>query len=903
MRPRPAGRRAVVLAAVLLAWPAAAAAASDCDEFPELPPWPESADLCWLYDHSEYASVDSLGSLLLARCERELGPRALATGAVLFMLARSEFNVSRGGRVRAVDRAVRALAIQREAGGPDDPFLGHCHYLLAELLIDAGELEAARGHLEQAGAVWVATQGPHHRDVGYAQCKLGEVHFALGDLAGARAAWERAVEIRRHETRNPGVMMAAAIDYLGQLALREGDLAGARRIFEEALALREAGYGPVHFEVAQARFRLAAVAMAEGRLDEARRQAERALAIYREDLGEDHRDVSFALDQLARIDLRRGDLDRAFARARRSLAIRAADLRPGHPLVAEALLLLGRLHLAAGAPDSALNLALDGERIGRRHMERMAGTLTHRDLLAYGRMRTSGLDLALTALAASGAGAAVRDAAVDAVWEAAASARGMVLAEIGARRRVSAAAGVQVRHEELAAASRRYAALAVQMAWPDPAWTVAGRPDRAAALRRSREEAERGFARLIARERPEEGWRPPLLPEVRANLPPGAALVSYVTYEDPREGVARIAAFVQGAAGIADDDPRPVRSGPVLIPLGDRRTVEAAVAAWRAAVARPPTPFATPRSDLRAILDAGAALRRLCWDPLRPHLGPADTVLLVPAGPLALIPFAALPGADGSFLLETGPDLILLTAERDLRDVRGPPTGRGLLAVGLRDFPAAGARPALPALPAAFEELAAIRALWGRDDPVVTLTAERATVAAFRAQASGRRAIHLVTHGFSLPDRADLDPQDPRNDPLLRSGLVLATGGAPDHDDVEHGLLTAEDILALDLSGTELVVLSACDTGLGELREHEGVIGLRHALLAAGVRSVVAALWPVGDRGGRIWMEAFYRGWRHDGLSIAAAADRACLRTIAAGSRHPRDWAGFVVVGGGHHDP
>lgn len=120
--------------------------------------------------------------------------------------------------------------------------------------------------------------------------------------------------------------------------------------------------------------------------------------------------------------------------------------------------------------------------------------------------------------------------------------------------------------------------------------------------------------------------------------------------------------------------------------------------------------------------------------------------------------------------------------------------------------------------------------------------------------------------------------------------------------DEEDGILTAEEIAALDLSGVEWAVLSACDTGVGEVKAGEGVLGLRRAFEVAGARTLVMSLWPVEDQVTRAWMRQLYRARLVLGLTTIDAVHQANLYTLrqrraTAQSTHPFYWAGFVAAG------
>jgi CHAT domain-containing protein len=131
---------------------------------------------------------------------------------------------------------------------------------------------------------------------------------------------------------------------------------------------------------------------------------------------------------------------------------------------------------------------------------------------------------------------------------------------------------------------------------------------------------------------------------------------------------------------------------------------------------------------------------------------------------------------------------------------------------------------------------------------------------------------------------------------MLRSGLALA-GANLKKSGQEDGLLTALEVAGLDLYGTRLVVLSACDTGVGEVRNGEGVYGLRRALVLAGAETQVMSLWPVSDQGTRDLMIEYYKAVQA-GEGRSAALRNVQLRMIASRDRlHPYYWASFMLSG------
>ena len=209
-------------------------------------------------------------------------------------------------------------------------------------------------------------------------------------------------------------------------------------------------------------------------------------------------------------------------------------------------------------------------------------------------------------------------------------------------------------------------------------------------------------------------------------------------------------------------------------------------------------------------------------------------------------------------------------------------------------------------------EITALRDLFQRrypTAPVLDLRGAQATEGTIREQAGHHRWIHLATHGFFAPPtlRSALTPEpagaagparpvqraiDPFGGrgvvgfhPGLLSGVALTGANRPPEPGQDDGILTATEVAELDLSGVELVALSACETGLGESAGGEGVLGLQRAFQEAGVGSVVASLWSVDDAATRAMMERFYQDLWQEGLGKLAALRERSSGCCAGGRR------------------
>ena len=174
----------------------------------------------------------------------------------------------------------------------------------------------------------------------------------------------------------------------------------------------------------------------------------------------------------------------------------------------------------------------------------------------------------------------------------------------------------------------------------------------------------------------------------------------------------------------------------------------------------------------------------------------------------------------------------------------------------------------------------------------------------------GPRLLHIATHGFFLPTTHQVRSvfgAGFRGDPMLRSGLLLAGAdraerGQPSSSDIEDGVLTAYEASLIDLRNTELVVLSACETGVGQVEDGEGVFGLRRAFQEAGAGSVLMSMWSVSDTDTQELIGLFYEKWllgfdKQNALREAEREMRGRVKDRWQGEDRPYYWGAFVLVG------
>jgi CHAT domain-containing protein/Tfp pilus assembly protein PilF len=436
-----------------------------------------------------------------------------------------------------------------------------------------------------------------------------------------------------------------------------------------------------------------------------------------------------------------------------------------------------------------------------------------------------------------------------------------------------------------------------------------------------------------------EAWE--VLRRVSDALPKGAVLVDYVDYVAPPlgdgggEGTRRYLALLlwPGAAGERTQG----------VDLGE-------VATHQPAIERLLRDLRSPTSQPQA---AGKDVYQRLLAPVVKAAGSVGTLYVVPDGALSLIPFDALVDEQGNYVLDGARQLRYLASGRDLLREYGAASGRPPLLLGDPDLQAAQAAAPAPsakgpgaagkgtrgdagraaslyASVSSLGPLAHARAeaeALGKKLYVTPLLGSAASEPRLREEAKagiGPKILHLAMHGL-FPDEAlgplgrgarsrivPVDaslvppaappaappPAEDALDPMLHSALVLAGAGRAqaEGDSGSDGVLTADEARTLSLEGTELTVLSACQTALGSLRGGNGVDGLRRAFLIAGSEAVVASLWRVSDPATRSLMTRYYE-LLIDQKRPRITALREAMKAMKRDRPHPYYWAPFVAIG------
>ncbi|QRK06183.1 tetratricopeptide repeat protein [Archangium violaceum] len=778
----------------------------------------------------------------------------------------------------------RALSIRETALGKHHPDLAQTLISLASAYQEQGSYGQAEPLVQRALAIQEAAFGGNDPQVAASLNTLALLYRNQKQYARAEPLLERALAIREVSLGQHHPDVASTLNDLASVHYYQRAYARAEPLYKRALAIREAALGKNHPDVGHTYNNLGLLYAARGSYARAEPLYKRALTIWETSLGKHHPTVAAVLDNLATLCRNRRLYARAEPLYRRALAIREATLGRNHPQLIHTIVEFARLRLAQDRLADAIPLFMRAFTLSEEYLREEALDLSESRQLHLLQFLHTDEERLYSLLWAHPDDARVRHLALTAVL----LRKGRSIEETSNTSRiVYRGLGAQDREqlEQLRAIRSQLATLALQ---GPGSLAPAEYQRRLEELASQGDILETGLVRRSAPLRALISLPPPaeMVERVAAALPQDAALVELVAYAHrpliPESGPHRAE-----SAG-------PLRYlALVLFPSGRIRALDLGPAA--------PIDLATTElcnafsSRDAAYQHHARTLYSLAFRPLLPLLGDVRRLFIAPDGQLGLVPFHAL--HDGhDFLIERF-DFTRLTSGRDLlpRPQRPSPS-RSVVVFAAPSFEATqGTGSPWAPLPGTRQEALAIQRLLPQTQLFLGHDATRERL--FQVKAPG--ILHIATHGFFLENTAapadsraliqvgaaDRGPSPRRpSDPLLRSGLVLTS--AP---------VTALELASLDLWGTELVVLSACDTGRGDVRLGQGIYGLSRALVTAGAETVVSSLWKVNDATTQILMEDYYRHLLAG--KGRAAALREAMRALRRIQPHPYYWAPFIALG------
>jgi tetratricopeptide (TPR) repeat protein len=828
-------------------------------------------------DQGQYEKAEPLFLQALELYKSLLGDRYPNMATSLNNLA--ELYRNQGQYEKAESLYLRALELRKSLLGDRHPDVAASLNNLAELYRNQGRYEKADPLFLQVLDLLKSLLGDRHPNVASSLNNLAALYMDQGRYEKAEPLFLQVLELRKSllGDRHPNV--ANSLNNLAALYEIQGRYEKAEPLFLQALGLRKSLLGDRHPNVANSLNNLAGLYQSQGRYEKAEHLFLQALELRKSLLGDRHPDVAISLSSLARLYKSQGRYEKVEPLFLQALELRKSLLGERHPDVANSLNNLAALYEYQGRYEKAIDFLTQGMQIEETNLVTniaIGAEEQKRDYLTKFN-DTTDASISLHLQRASTNSKAMHLAFTNILRR-----KGRILGTLAdslnqIRQNLTPPAQTQL--DELSATQTQLATL-----YQKGLGKLSS--DQYRARLTALEQKSTQLSETLSRSSVAlQTTIQPITPEtIQQQIPTDTALIELIQYQpfNPKAkqkekwGTPHYAAYILTHSGTLK-----------ALDLGPIQPINEALTLHRQNLQDKDTPIPHLKTTARN-LDA------LLMQPIRQHLGTTRNLLLSPDSTLNLLPFETLVDENNNYLLETH-TITYLTSGRDLQRLTTPKTNNNpslILADPYFGKPGTLATTRIvdlkkliaPPLPGTRTEATALGKLLNTQPLLGTDATETAI-----KQTKSPKILHIATHGF-------FQPTPDKSNPLLNSGLVLAgfQVGKSGNDD---GILTALEVSNLNLTNTKLVTLSACETGLGETSNGEGIYGLRRALVIAGAESQVISLWKVSDDATKDLMINYYtRLNQGEGRSIALHnAQRDMLKSEKYA--HPYYWAAFIPSG------
>ena len=812
------------------------------------------SNLAVLYSNkSLFSQAESYNIRALAIKEKTLGPEHQSTAISLNNLAATY--TEEGLYSKAEPLLARALAIDEKTFGTEHTSTAGTLNNLANLYAKQGLYSKAEPLIIRAVAIFEKARGPDHPDTATSLENLAANYSNLGLNSKAELLYIRAIEINEKKLGLFHPVTANSLINLASLYDKERRYSKAEPLYKRALEINEKALGLFHPYVANSLIGLALLYTHQRLYAKAEPLIIRTVVIREKVLGSNHPDTAFSLNNLADLYKNQGLYKNAVTIQIKAIASAENALGLDHPNTAIMYNNLAFIYGETKQIGQQLRMLVKAISAQNRWLIREAPIRIQKDRSAF--IKTIGNSW-MTAFGLASQYAPAAGHALNTRLN-----RQGFLEEIEQRQSLLLRAPDS--KQELA---RQISALNTELA------SVNLNANQRETIRIKRDQIEAHLYRLM----PDLQLKEVSPAQISALLPANSLLVEFQRFQPyintkefgERWGSPQYLAMILKPNGSIK-----------AVPLGPAKPIESAIVKALA-------------STQEALADSQTnwdSVRHLVLDPLKNQLKDSNHWFLSPDAELARIPFLALPAANsGKRLLSDDIKISVLTTGRDLIRLQKPPGASEKAAVivnpsyalggasssvaisdlsdhdGQRRSAELGSKTWKP-LPQTQQEGEEIAKLL-----VVPLISKDQATANHLQSIHGPKVLHIATHGFFQPNQETTPPDLLRTissdhqllsglkteDPMLRSGLVLAGADNPTANPADDGYLTAAEAAGLQLDGTELVVLSACSTGQGDSKTGEGVYGLQRALTVAGARSTLLSLWKVDDDATMAFMVRYY---------------------------------------------
>lgn len=841
----------------------------------------------------------------------------------------------------------RNVAIREAAFGKDHPLVAQSLTTLAQMLMGKQSGAEPESLLRRSLAILEKALGPDHADLSVPLLSLANWKRNLGQTDEAEPLIRRAVAILEKQLGKDHPRLIPFYQALGHVHSRKRQYDDALIDFRRGLEICERTQGPDHPEVASFLNDLALTASALNRPADAEQYYLRGLELVTKRLPPWHPSITAAEHNLALFYYRERRFEKAEVLLQSGLKRAEASSDKNNGAARRILNNLSAVNMALGRPQIAVPMQQRVLEIDEQSLRNVFGFSSEQAMFSYLGTRSGLLPNLISMALATDTTGPTAEIACD--WTL--RLQGIVFDSVCRFRQAQQMTTNPEFQKQLLHYHTLKQRLADAALNPPPNLKPEQVREQLADWRKQVEQLEGQLNdAMSAQQRNLLSDSAISTADVRSKLQPGSALVLFVNMP-PRNFKTSDWTAHRYLAFVITPGVKP----PQLFELGLTKDIDADVEAIRKEFDdfqeklkdcdSDEESWALEKSQEKVFRAKSRLLHAKLIAPLRQALGSLELLYLVPDGGLNRLPFEALVDDKGAYLAETlrctylssgrdllrpaeklaqgvavfaGPDFKASSADRNVLAAKllGKSEQVASRGAGNLNLRSAGWKP----LPGAAAEADDIRQLLKESafGPVKTFTGAAAMEEVLKAMPPPR-ILHLATHGFFLDHQKDAEDSEEGgagagwargklkklDNPLLRSGIVLAgantigdkdNGGSP-----EDGWVTAEEIALLDLHGTELVVLSACQTGLGDVKGGEGVYGLRRAFLVAGARSLLSSLFEVPDTETRELMKHFYKGLKN-GQPKSIALNSAQRTLIASrrqghGAAHPFFWASFVLTG------
>ncbi len=793
---------------------------------------------------------------------------------------------------------------------------------LARVYLEQADYVSAERLLRDATARHRSSVGANHPELANDLISLGKLLLIESRYVEAEAVLSEAQGLLKSIHSGPHTALADVLSDLAHVALAQGNYSLARERMEHSRQIRKQVLGENNPGYADALEDLANLQVSAGAIEEASKSADHCLRIRKSLLPGLDPGIAKCISLQARIDLKAGHFDRATHRYRKAIQSFRSIYGEIHPSLADASEGLSSALGKSGQNSEALAAAIEATTIRFRLFKQNAQVLSERSALAYVTALRNSCNLLLSTYFSN-----LNNEYQSEVAAIILQSKFLVTEEMKNLDRYDSQDTTAIRLREKLRLNRfRLAKLFVEG------------PKKTAITKYTRELdslskfAEELATRLSLLSKPQSEVELATLASLCHSIPESTLVVEYVKYTLDNEYVGssseRYAALALQTSGLIQ-----------FSDLGDATALDELISEYQSHMNRISNQGFATKSDSEAFGVISRALSGYLLSPLSSNFGKFRDLILAPDGNISSVAFSALPH-HGKYLVEHH-NIRYVNTVRELKSVNTEISNTScLLAIGDPDFDLASSESfassskdgavtqgfrtrirsnrstclafddlKLSRLPASSAEVNSIVTSWGESPTAIArvLSGTSATEEAFKALASNFNCIHIATHGFAIaPDcgsiAARLGTDKVHHDPLLLSGVYLAgANNAVQRSDfgLEDGILTASEIADLDLRRVNTVVLSSCESGLGALRDGEGVFGLTRAFRLAGVRTVISTLWKIPDEQTVELMAQVYDSRDNDFGSRISQIQRDLIKNAKNRGRtdHPFAWGSFIAVG------